>query len=254
MVALLPSTFRRIDQLQTPVDKRREPWKVQPGSSLYLDDEASSPVQVSHTAQRLFLVAIDHLTAVRILLAPNQEAPEQITGHLHIYADYTLLRGALEASLTALWLLRPADRMTRVARSVVLAQQDAFDAAVAVPSDEDRELMRAQGRSRVQPVLDRNPGMSKPARVPMTTMLTEAVAGTRREGVVTMWRLCSGMAHARFWATQVLSSNIRLKVGPDTYHFRSEGDLSNVAMMLHEAVAILDSAIGIYEGRALPSH
>ena len=139
MVRLLPSAFRRIDQLQARVDKQREPWKVQPGSSLYLDDLASAPLQISHTAQRLFLVAVDHLHAVRVLLAPDLRAPNKIDGHLHINADYTILRGAMEASLTALWLLRPQDRLTRVSRSIAIAQQDAFDVAMALPPGEERD-------------------------------------------------------------------------------------------------------------------
>jgi len=69
-----------------------------------------------------------------------------------------------------------------------------------------------------------------------------------------MWRMCSGMAHGRLWASQALSAVTNVEVDSSIYRQRAEGDLSNVALMLHEALAILDSAVGIYDGRARASH
>ncbi|MFB8280484.1 hypothetical protein [Nocardia colli] len=50
------------------------------------------------------------------------------------YAPYLLLRGALESTATAVWLLEPDDRKTRLEHRAAIEANDAYESSKAIES------------------------------------------------------------------------------------------------------------------------
>jgi hypothetical protein len=89
--------------------------RVAAGSELAADDSATEPFHVRSAAWGAIDAAVDHLICLRdSMLVPNGRS--HFTARLHRHGQPSLVRGALENSSRALWLLGPDDRRTRVAR------------------------------------------------------------------------------------------------------------------------------------------
>lgn len=192
--------FERIDDWMAQTD--RQPPGVQPGSSLAGDDRKLPELKVSDACWAAFGHATDHLHALRLLLGN--------LGAAHPFASYTLLRSALESASTTLWLLHPASRKDRLTRRLQLAHLEAYE------SGKVQNLTGA---------LPAPPGRAAPERLAELRQLATdlgvdqvAVSGRHvsyrdivRAGsdgatldpdtAETVWRLYSGFAHGRTWAT-----------------------------------------------------
>jgi hypothetical protein len=88
------------------VRTERRAGDVHAGSSLWKDDEVTSPYLMSHSVRGALVSAVDHLNAFRALV--------QDAHVVHPRATLTLLRAALENAALAVWLLAPANRNERV--------------------------------------------------------------------------------------------------------------------------------------------
>jgi hypothetical protein len=97
------------------VEEPSGPWRVEAGSDLAGDDDASHPYQVSGAARAAIAAAVSHAGCLRdsIFLWTG---PDRVTARLHPYGQLALVRGALENASRAVWLLAPDDRATRVLR------------------------------------------------------------------------------------------------------------------------------------------
>jgi hypothetical protein len=84
------------------------------GSPLAGDDAAWTPQPLSACAQGCLASAWDHLQAVRVLTE---------AGSLHPLATFSLTRGALLASSTAVWMLAPTSAEARQARGMAYARE-----------------------------------------------------------------------------------------------------------------------------------
>lgn len=207
-------------------ERQRERLDPQPGSDLAGDDALTSPVQLSHLARGSLGQAADHLDAIRTLLFEAQR--------LHTWAPYTLARGALENAATAVWLLAPEDRETRVHRRLRLRVQDLrdeeefFEDAGLTPVRDvaaDRELVRQLARDagvKTDNLFARGPTF--------TRILDEAQGPAGLSTARALWRLSSGIAHGRQWAT--LSSAL----AKDVVH--QQDDVATVAYTADETVVL----------------
>lgn len=70
----------------------------------------------THTVWRHLSNAVDHLSCLQALFGDAKV--------IHMYAPFTLVRGALENACGAVWLLQPARRKERLARRFRLAIGD----------------------------------------------------------------------------------------------------------------------------------
>jgi hypothetical protein len=95
----------------------QEPPEVEPGSALAGDARKSRSLQVGHAAWNGIVHGVDHLHALRALLAQAQI--------LNLGAPYTLIRSAMENAATAVWLLEPSQRPERLRRRLKLAHHEA---------------------------------------------------------------------------------------------------------------------------------
>lgn len=258
---LLHNWFDFIDQLQQHMESATPLWAVDPDSSIAKDDELTKPFQLGHQVQRLVFVASDHLTAVRRLIGGNPDAQGEAEGVLNVHADYTLIRGALEAAMAAHWLLLPADRTTRIRRCLSLLSQDSFDefqaakrlAAVDVVGGPtvlaDAEQRYESRREWIRETAGRADVTGKVPLFKLEAALAEVDAASDRNLLI-MWKLTSGMAHGRLWAGLTLNTMTEtFDHGDDTVTIRSEGDLTRVTVALGDAVSALQSVLRLFELR-----
>jgi hypothetical protein len=96
------------------IDTPPASW-VEAGSELAADDAATDPFQLHSAAWTAISAGVDHLLCLRDSMLV-QESPSHFTARLHRHGQPSLVRGALENSSRAVWLLGPDDRPTRVAR------------------------------------------------------------------------------------------------------------------------------------------
>ena len=177
----------------------QEAWNVAPGSLLDVADALTEPHQVSHLIGYLLHTAVDHLHALKTLLA---DAKAQ-----HTFAPYTLIRGSIEAASTALWILQDTDPGKVTHRALRLEYQNLWDqrrAAKLVDKDADFDEERL---AVLKKVLGRNSMTADMARKePRTTEIidTAAKAFALPASQLT-WQMCSAAAHGRPWAKQFLT-------------------------------------------------
>lgn len=172
--------------------------QVEAGSSLARDDDATSPVQLSHAAWTALTIASDHLSAYRALIVDAQQTRP--------WAHHTLLRAAIENAATAVWLLAPSKRTTRIERRLRLAADDINESADA---QRLHGLKSPSGRTREQR-LNKIAAIARRAGLPGSlkwhgygAVIREAAADARTNAVALelAWRLGSGLAHGRSWAS-----------------------------------------------------
>lgn len=137
--------FKRIEKWHRT---GQEAWDVASGSLLDVVDVLTEPHQVSHLIGYLLHTAVDHLHALKTLLA---DAKAQ-----HTFAPYTMIRGAIEAASTALWILQDADPRRVAQRALHLEYQNLWDQRRATKlvdkdADFDEERMAV-----LKKVLDRS--------------------------------------------------------------------------------------------------
>ncbi|KQO39889.1 hypothetical protein [Aeromicrobium sp. Leaf245] len=224
-------------------------WDVQAGSQLARDDRRSNPFQTSHACQTLIHAAVDHFHAL------VQKRIE--TGKIHTYAEASLARAVVEAGSTAIWILGPADSRERVARSVRWNFQDMLDErSMILEVDPGRAKSIAVIKSRFDEIVAENHLIAKDLLRPIkiTGLLKDpgvvASMGTDLPGPLQMWKVMSGLAHARRWA-MLGFSNVELTPTEDeeafAAHISSTDDrIQQLAMV---AYFCAERAIELYDHR-----
>ncbi len=219
---------------------------VAPGSSLAGDDARSAPYHVSHGVTHMITVAVDHLHALKVLI---QDARK-----LHNSAPYTLARSSIEASATAIWLLAPPARATRVLRRLSHAAQDSRDGT----------LMATEARAPVQRQLseildDIRPiasGVAGPGaalkRLNVTEMIREAdKLGYTPLNALAAWRTCSGFAHGRLWSSlSLLQRQVFPSTDPEVATLRLTNRLHAVLWPAWAAHDLVVGTLQLYDQRA----
>ncbi|MCT9868352.1 hypothetical protein [Paenarthrobacter aurescens] len=177
----------------------QDAWNVSSGSLLDAVDGLNEPLQVSHLIGYLLHTAVDHLHALKTLLA---DANAQ-----HTFAPYTLIRGSIEAASTVLWVLQD-DVARRVARRALtleyqnLKDQRRATKLVDAQADFDPELMDVL--KQVLGSMDLTLGMVKdPPHV--STIIRDVAESFELPASQLTWQMCSAAAHGRPWAKQFLT-------------------------------------------------
>lgn len=188
--------FERIEEWQR---SGQAAWSVGSGSVLDVADALTEPHQTSHLLGYQLHTAVDHLHALKTLIA---DAEAQ-----HTFAPYTLIRGSVEAASTALWILQDADPRRVARRSLRLEYQNLWDQRRATRLiDEDADFDQER-LARLQEVLDRNDLTT--AEVRKTIHVGDVIKTTATlfdlPSSRLTWQMCSAAAHGRPWAQQFLT-------------------------------------------------
>jgi hypothetical protein len=223
------------------------PPPVEPGSALAGDDAATSPLHISHAAWSAYSHGVDHLQAVIGLLERSA----------HPYAQYTLLRALLENAATSVWLLGPKSRNVRIERRLKLAVDDVKGAEYVqttigkVPPppartpaerrDEIRTLAAARG-------IDASGVFGRISY--QKTVSEAAVDASLPAPVVTLlWRVWSGLAHGRQWASLGLLNREILEKADGTVMMRLTSDVDQIALSTTYCTLMLDAGVQLYDQR-----
>lgn len=238
--------FADIEYLQRMVQTS---LPVAEGSVLWIDDRFTRPYQLSHAVNYLLLTAVDHLHCLKKVM---QDAASQ-----HIFAPFTLIRSAIETACTALWLLNPKDRATRMTRSLRLESNNimmlgrAYETMGAdAKGTTDRRLNHLQDamrRSKVEKdvVLGGYPAVQ-------TIIRTASKEAGLSPWIFGAWQLSSGSAHGKTWAGSHTSTFV------ENEHTSSDDVLSGVltsdeisiSRVLLAALAVVNRAFSLQAQRA----
>jgi hypothetical protein len=186
------------------------PPEVEPGSPLAGDARKSPKLQVGHAAWNGVMHSVDHLHALRALLGQAQI--------LNLGAPYTLIRSAMENAATAVWLLEPPRRPERLRRRLKLAHHEAWEESKVhelLPAKALEGKRSAQERMVKIRALAAELDLSDVAgqfsyeriirEVGKTTLQEDDEPSPDRlspeDQAALAWRLCSGFAHGRYWAS-----------------------------------------------------
>ncbi len=178
-------------------DRAREPLA---GSDLAEDATAMEPYPGWHLAVSSRLVAIQYLDTLRAVV--------ENVGELHLHPPVALLRGALEASGLACWLVVPSDAKERRRRGLHTWHAD-YDARAQYevaagwyPPNAQAKTAR-QRQQEIRSVAERCKILPNSVTTRLgTTKMLPAVAGeigADAAEVSRLWALSSGVTHGRFW-------------------------------------------------------
>jgi hypothetical protein len=228
---------------------------IQGGSTFDSDDDAVNPLYLSSAASLLNAASIDHLLALRaVLLAQGVPAA----------AGYTLLRGAFEAGLGAVWLLSSDDPQVRRRRLLQDAWADFNNANwfFEVGGSASESLMSRKARIDSAATSAGIPSASFRIRA-MTSEKVKAVQpfvqtqlGLLHDdaGMIRLWRMLSGVAHSTNHAFELFlvveASEFANANGTYETAFSSNRQLFVTIMTL--VVNVIELAIELYELRARP--
>ncbi len=237
--------FGRVAHQRTEVEQLGPPA---PSSPLAGDDRTAHPHKVSQAAYRALGTATEHLAALRALVLQAKM--------LHPTAPYTLNRAAIETGAAAVWLLAPTTRPPRVIRSLQLTVGDAIDAdtvasETGLPMRRPLEERRAEIDQLAQTI--RGGALTRLPRASSSSIVRAADAACSSPvGVLTAWRVCSGFAHGRLWATlAVLQRDEVVDLpAPGDVGLRVTNSLDRLIWATMAAVDVVDTGLRLYRKRA----
>jgi hypothetical protein len=221
-----------------------------PRSSLRGDDGKAHPYDLSHAVWHSLSHAVDHLGSLRALLGGAKV--------IHMYAPFTLVRGALENACAATWLLQPPSRNDRLTRRFRLAIAD-------IGNGEKARQLTGQPASRTaQERIDEIHAIAARAGIDAVALkkpagYTEIIKTVDQDGpansaIEASWRLCSGFAHGDLWTTLSASRRTQIpspaEVGIGT--FKIEANLSLLTQVTRLAAGITSRGWQLYDQRCRP--
>lgn len=221
-----------------------------PCSSLRGDDDRTHPYELSHTVWRHLSNAVDHLSCLQALLGDAKV--------IHMYAPFTLVRGALENACGAVWLLQPARRKERLARRFRLAIGDIRHEVQAGQLMGQAGLQSGQGRvDEIRAIADRAgvDGAALKGGAPYTEIV-QAVDENGPPGsmILLSWKVCSGFAHGDWWTTKNASRRTQMPgaAGEGIGTFKIEANLSLLMKVTALAVGATGYGWQLHDQRCRP--
>lgn len=243
---LLRETDRLFPEASDP-----DRWPIHPDSSLAEDDRVGDPFMPSHTLIACIQACLEHFDALGRLLGGDN-------GALHIRADYTLVRSALEAAAMAHWILMPAERAERVTRCLRLSTKDARDSSSLAADDPSARRRITSAREDAVREVARSQGLDLTEvtkGITMTDLLRAVDQRTATESLKS-WQLCAGMAHGRQWALLAMSDLKELAQdqasGVVTHHVSAR--LGLLFVCASDAYDLLTRVLGVFHGRRRAPH
>ncbi|MFC0439622.1 hypothetical protein [Kutzneria buriramensis] len=232
-----------------------EPTRPLRGSPLARDDQDTDPFQISHAVLGVLNSAVDHLHALRKLIIDANV--------VHARAPFTLLRAALENASIAVWLLAPSSRDERILRRLRLQWADVCDGMNAAElAGTPQRMTRQERRTQLEDVA-RARGFT-PARVAQvaagkvafTTIVGTAAAEAashQRDATLLVWKLCSGITHARTWAALGLLRHTEIsRTAENVLNLRLSAPDSAVLVMTQAAALMIHDGWTLFDQRSTP--
>ncbi|QIB42821.1 hypothetical protein [Streptomyces aureoverticillatus] len=258
VLALLDGA-RRYETL-TQSDSRA--WVVAPGSALAGDDTKTAPYQVSHSAWQALTVAVDHLHCFRRTLVGDAERGTRAPITMHTHGQFSLLRGVIENSARAVWMLGPPERLLRIQRRLSLQASDHRH------SDHMLSLLQGQPRrsteARMQQLTDlvtaagTAPEDAKGAlRSPRPSVIVRE-AGTLTpmggDQAEVIWSCCSSLAHGDAYGTLSLLDRSVVERQEQLSLVRFSSSSEFLYRSTDRSIAMVQRGFALFEERAACHH
>ncbi|WP_430332747.1 hypothetical protein [Rhodococcus sp. ACT016] len=236
--------IERMNQAAKVLDliESNDPYPVEQDSDLAGDRAQVPDVWVDTLATRRLKVAVDYLAGVRDLV---------ISG-THFYAPFALLRAALESAATAVWLLEPDDRKTRLERLVGLHIDDCSN----------KKSIQAMLPEDLRDPFDHEPGIKqmvtdsgsprRKCKFPDYTSVMKAIDDFAGDGgsVYLSWKVCSGFSHGSTWATVgLIPQTNRVQVGPTVHRAEVSPSYQLVLGQVGTAIRTIERAHCLFQVR-----
>ena len=236
-----------IERLMTLVDDRTDynSVTVEPGSLFAIDARIEDYDPPADQVSFLIGVATDHLETFGRLLRAD--------GGLPPLAGYTLLRAAIEAAATAIWLRMPGTSNARIGRSlwmIVNAREDVegLAARLGLTNQAGYDRMRTRVDGIIESRRGLNPGVLTRHHT-KTSIIAEAQRRVRRRlfSCLEAWQACSGITHSNRTTALMFLEHQHLGVSSNnrtTYWMTASAYVTSEVMNL--AVGCMTTAIDLY--------
>jgi hypothetical protein len=236
-------TVLQISLLLAEIPEQLEAYRaiepVQPGarSAVAADDFILTPFPASQIVGTCLAAAADCLSAIDVLMHDGEDP------FVWVFAQYPLLRSALEASSQVLWLLGPESRRARVVRNLrVRATESKQDELLFAPAfaDSSTELSVQLAAATVQTSelariaeregIPRNDYLKKQLSYSEIVRAGSIAVGGDGARDETVWRLISGFAHPYTSRSRAFST---------LHPLGSGGDSTGVSAMMPNPMIVL---------------
>jgi hypothetical protein len=234
-----------------------EAWQAQPGSALAGDDAKTNPYQLSHATWHALTVAVDHLHCLRNSLL-GELKDDHLWVNIHTHAQSSLVRGAIENSARAVWLLGPAARLVRVRRRLSLELMDVrhsyrlrelAGAPARRTQDERAEQLRELAVAAGVPDSDVKKALRSPRYSDIVREAGElTVLGADLADII--WTGCSSMAHGDLSGTLAMLDKEILARDKGVAYALVTGSISGLYWSTAGAVLMTDQGFNLYRRRA----
>lgn len=227
---------------------------IQPvaGGDLERADDITSTMPISHLTRFQLQVCANHLLVYTTAMR-NEDHPTR-------YAGFSLLRGALEGAVTALWLQQPgtiAARTIRALRWTWWEKQDAVQFADEV-SDAEHETLAPMlaaleaDKRRVKSLQQNSIDCPRLSRTDMITEVQRRIPPLTQPTIMTAWRQTSSLAHGN----SIVASMSFVLTPMEGAHERQRyatASWSVASALLRTACSAFDLAADLFERRASES-
>ncbi|GAB3968893.1 hypothetical protein V1634_20305 [Plantactinospora veratri] len=250
-------SFEDLLQILTQLDSwldRLDPEGPRSGvaaeSDLGRDDQIADPFQLSFAARHSLSYAVDHLHMLRSTLRD--------AGVIHMYAPYSLVRGAMENGSAAVWMLAPDSQPKRLMRRLRLATLDIAN------GERVKDLIGVTGPRTLNERRDRVRQVARAAgldpkealrHVSYSEIVTAAGSHTSigEKQARLVWNMCSGVAHGDFWSTISVTDNVELPGAPEGIaHLHVTADVRKLALVTFFAAQMVQQAWRLFAQRSEP--
>ncbi|MFK0009280.1 hypothetical protein ACIQTZ_19750 [Paenarthrobacter sp. NPDC090520] len=239
-------SFTEAAQIETALAPLIEPAEK---SRLWLDDERAPVYTVSAYAFNQMNVATGCIASLEQMMVRETERKVSLTANP--FGAYALVRGAIDAAATALWLLEPESGTLRIKRRIQLARDEAekkesFLETMEKRSDKDERKARLKDASEHARLGSWNPEQHKlPSMTRILQQLERLHDGSANFPWLAAWQLSSGHTHGKQWA-QISSHVVQELDGTRTELGGAHAQLGLhyglFALVLSEAVQMLEEA------------
>lgn len=231
---------RAVDRLVERVGDPND-FGVLPGSSMAGDDRRLHPFEISQAIRHLINATVDQLHGIKTLAVDAQVQ--------HLAVGSTLARAALENTATALWMLGPTKRETRLERVLRWHMRNYQDEHSTVG-----HLVGDAAKNNMKTVLELAGELGVDvSAVQRGYRITTPIDGAEEftsMNVRFMWSVASGFAHGRPWAYQGLLQRRTLQVADGETVVRLTPRTELAIWLPLQAVHLLGELLRLREQRA----
>lgn len=231
----IENVFVEFDRI---VDNWFDKLPVLPDSDIAKDNRLIPDWPVAFLSFDLLGSAVDHFNTLRLSSGTHDDDPDRMI-YWHARSPWTLLRAAVECASQTIWMLCENDpdvRMRRYLRTWYDERSNFYQARILTVPPAERGGLQLIEDWDVQEFTPRvaawdsgeKPGKlrAKPIFRDCVRMAAEYVQAVRPDDAELLWRVASGYAHGRAWASQE-TGKIRVIDVP-------EGQLASQSTVDHE--------------------